>query len=364
MKPVTMIAGFFKSIRNRIAKWAEDRQWAEVFADELDKFAPEDQPWIKPILRNQMVYGRSAYPGNTVNHDQERMLFSAAANASRSLLQLQDIIGIQPLSGPSGLIYHMHILNPSPSGISLVVEKEVVQVRSSRLSSRVELQPENTNASAAVFDLVSAVGESVGQELVNHALADVSGLARKNTTKLARDPSLSNEEFAVRLVLVIHRVANQIARTTRRGVGNFVVVSPAIAEVLCALSPNQFSPADFPSVTGYHDLEFVGTLTGTIRVYRAPLFVTSSPSELVIVGYKGHSHIDTGYIYAPYVLVMNSGVVIDPNTFAPVLGLMTRGGSYAHKSESGQGSDYYSAIEIEPVAQGVDQPELVVDNSQ
>lgn len=166
------------------------------------------------------------------------------------------------------------------------------------------------------------------------------------------------------LGVIINYVANEIARRTRRGAGNFIVVSPLIVSVLQSAAKSVFAPAVEGSFKGPNNTMLVGTLNGTIKVY-SYLWNTAgsgldlglpaaSPQvgadDVILVGYKGgNGETDTGYFYAPYIPLMSSGVVVNPLTFQPVVSLMTRYGktSFTDVNTSlGNSADYYGKINV------------------
>ena len=165
------------------------------------------------------------------------------------------------------------------------------------------------------------------------------------------------------LGVVINRVANEIARKTRRGAGNFIVVSPLVVSVLQSAAKSVFAPAVEGSFKGPNNTELVGTLNGTIKVYSyiwnqagagLDLGGGASPvqaaNDTILVGYKGgNGETDAGYFYCPYIPLMSSGVVVNPTTFQPVISLMTRYGKATFtntQTSLGNSADYYGKIQV------------------
>jgi hypothetical protein len=160
--------------------------------------------------------------------------------------------------------------------------------------------------------------------------------------------------------IIINRVANEIGRKTRRGVGNFIVVSPMIVSVLQSASKSVFAPAVDGSFKGPNNTMLVGTLNGSIKVYSylwnqagAGLdlgVAQAGNNDTILVGYKGgNGETDTGYFYCPYIPLMSSGVVVNPVTFQPVVSLMTRYGktSFTDTATSlGNSADYYGKVSV------------------
>jgi len=99
--------------------------------------------------------------------------------------------------------------------------------------------------------------------------------------------------------------------------------------------------------------KFVGTLNGAMRVYVDTYLADSGSQTIndnqVLVGYKGPSEADAAAFYCPYIPLMSSGVVLDPATFEPVVGFMTRYGYVELNntaSSLGNAADYLSKVSI------------------
>ena len=143
------------------------------------------------------------------------------------------------------------------------------------------------------------------------------------------------------LIYQIEREANQIAKTTRRGKGNILIVSSDVASALAMAGVLQYTPALKA------DLEvddtgntFCGLLHGRIKVYIDPYFGGSASNlELATVGYKGTSPYDSGIFYCPYVPLQMVRAV-DPGTFQPKIGFKTRYGLVANPFAEGTTQGY------------------------
>jgi len=132
-------------------------------------------------------------------------------------------------------------------------------------------------------------------------------------------------EWYETLVETIIDVANEIHRKTLRGSANFIVVSPDVATVLEASV--LYRPA--LSIDGNGQVamaalgaEAVGSLSNRFTVYKDPYF----PRNKILVGYKGGSYLETGYVYAPYVPLIVTPTIFAPEDFTPRKGVMTRYG--------------------------------------
>lgn len=133
------------------------------------------------------------------------------------------------------------------------------------------------------------------------------------------------------LLFQIEREANQIAKATRSGKGNWMIVPSDVASAFAMAGH-----LDYNSALSAERLEvddtgntFAGTLFGRIKVYIDPYFSSSAGNQWVTVGYKGSSPFDAGLFYCPYVpLQMYRAVGQD--TFQPKIGFKTRYGMVAH----------------------------------
>lgn len=135
-------------------------------------------------------------------------------------------------------------------------------------------------------------------------------------------------------VTKINQISAQIHKATLRGGANFVVVSTEISAMLNDLEYFHVSDANAEAATYAMGIEKVGSLAGRYQVYVDPY----SPAESCILGHKGDSLLDTGYIYAPYVPMQLTPTICNDANFAPVKGIITR---YAKKMVNNR---YYGAI--------------------
>jgi hypothetical protein len=126
------------------------------------------------------------------------------------------------------------------------------------------------------------------------------------------------------LVTKINQISAQIHKTTLRGGANWVVVSSEVSAVFDDLEYFHVSNAQ-PDQDQYNmGIEKIGTLGGRYQVYRDPYF----PANKILIGHKGKSLLDAGYIYAPYVPLQLTPTMYNPFTMTPIKGIMTR---YAKK---------------------------------
>jgi hypothetical protein len=141
------------------------------------------------------------------------------------------------------------------------------------------------------------------------------------------------------LITAINQISAQIHKSTLRGGANWIVVSSEISAIFDDLEYFHVSNAS-PEQDQYNmGIERVGTLAGRYQVYRDPYF----PPNQVLLGHKGTSLLDTGYIYAPYVPLQLTPTMYNPFNFTPIKGIMTR---YAKKMVNNR---FYGRITVDGV---------------
>ena len=121
----------------------------------------------------------------------------------------------------------------------------------------------------------------------------------------------------------IQKVSNKIHQKTLRGGANFIVVSPNVATILESI-PGFAASTDGDQMDFNMGVQRVGSLANRFRVYKNPYMT----ENVLLMGYRGSQFLETGAVYAPYVPLMMTPLVYDPETFTPRKGLMTR---YAKK---------------------------------
>ena len=141
------------------------------------------------------------------------------------------------------------------------------------------------------------------------------------------------------LITAINQISAQIHKSTLRGGANWIVVSSEVSAIFDDLEYFHVSNAA-PDQDQYNmGIEKVGTLSGRYTVYRDPYF----PPNQVLIGHKGTSLLDTGYVYAPYVPLQLTPTMYNPFNFTPIKGIMTR---YAKKMVNNR---FYGKITVDGV---------------
>jgi len=287
-----------------------------------------------------------------------------------------DIVGVQPMNGPVGLAFAMRFvadgtysgatgteighntidssytgsyvtstgeaLGSNVSGdvglgigggtaikeVSMTLEKQQVEAKTRKLRSRWSLEVaqdiENMHGLNLEEEMMDVLSYEITSEIDREIIAamrtaSISTSAGKDYTS-DFDGRWESEKFR-NLYNVVVRKSNDIAISTRRGPGNFVVANPTICAALETLSSYALHPVNTDINTAITGVAKVGSLDGRMTMYRD----TFQSEDKFLVGYKGPSEYDTGIIYLPYVQLMMSKTV-DYGSFNPAMGLLSRYG--------------------------------------
>ena len=237
--------------------------------------------------------------------------------------------------------------------INVQILKQVVEAKTRKLSARWTFEAAQDAQAMHGLDIEAEIMAALAQEITVEIDQEIIGsLSSLAATDYAFDQSAVSgtatfvgDEHAA-LAVLINRSANLIAQRTRRGAGNWAIVSPAALTVLQSATTSAFARTTEGTFEAPTNTKYVGTLNGAMRIYVNAYANDSTP---VLVGYKGTSEADAAAFYCPYIPLMSSGVVLDPNTFEPVVGFMTRYG-YVEltntASSLGNAGDYVSEISI------------------
>jgi hypothetical protein len=238
--------------------------------------------------------------------------------------------------------------------ISVQILKQAVEAKTRKLQARWTFESAQDAQAMHGIDveaeIMAALAQEITAEIDQEILLSLSTLAATeftyNQATVSGTATFVGDEHAA-LAVLINRVANLIAQRTRRGAGNWCVVSPASLTVLQSATTSAFARTTEGTFEAPTNTKFVGTLNGAMRV-----FVNSyaSDSASVLVGYKGTSEADAAAFYCPYIPLMSSGVVLDPSTFEPVVSFMTRYGFVEltnTASSFGNAADYVGEIAVQ-----------------
>ena len=315
-----------------------------------------------------------------------------------------EIVGVQPMTGPVGQIHTLRIryadssananvvageeaLSPfkiakSYSGneageadgtakaastaalegqrgnkLSIQILKQPVEAKSRKLSARWTFEAAQDAQAQQGIDVEAEIMAALAQEItaeidqeVIGSLRSLAGTAQEtfDQSSVSGTATFVGDEHAA-LAVLINKVANNIAARTRRGAGNYAVVSPQALTILQSATTSAFARSTEGTFEAPTNTKFVGTLNAAMRVY---VDAYAADDTDVLVGYKGSSEADAPAFYCPYIPLMSSGVVLDPSTFEPVVGFLTRYG-YVEltntASSLGNAGDYVGKVAISNV---------------
>jgi len=237
--------------------------------------------------------------------------------------------------------------------INVQILKQTVEARTRKLSARWTFEAAQDAQSMHGLDVEAEIMAALAQEITVEIDQEVLGSLRSlaateetfNQAAVSGTATFVGDEHAA-LAVLINRVANKIAQRTRRGAGNWAVVSSTALTVLQSATTSAFARTTEGTFEAPTNTKFVGTLNGSMKVY---VDSYASDSQAVLVGYKGSSEADAAAFYCPYIPLMSSGVVLDPSTFEPVVSFMTRYGYIEltnTASSFGNAGDYVGEIAV------------------
>lgn len=156
----------------------------------------------------------------------------------------------------------------------------------------------------------------------NVFLVDLSGI----NSDIVAAPRHIGDLYA-NLMAVINVASQDIYKTTHRGPGSWLLCAPIVASILesSARLTGGIKQTDGPTNMAGNSVQYVGKFMGRYDLFVDPLY----PEDEILMGYKGTSPMDAGYVYSPYIPLQALPKVIDPETFQPRKGLITRYGKAA-----------------------------------
>jgi hypothetical protein len=237
--------------------------------------------------------------------------------------------------------------------ISVQILKQAVEAKTRKLQARWTFEAAQDAQAMHGIDveaeIMAALAQEITAEIDQEILLSLRSLASTeftyNQATVSGTATFVGDEHAA-LAVLINRVANLIAQRTRRGAGNYAVVSSAALTVLQSATTSAFARTTEGTFEAPTNTKFVGTLNGSMRVFVDSYAADTTP---VLVGYKGSSEADAPAFYCPYIPLMSSGVVLDPTTFEPVVSFMTRYGYIEltnTASSFGNAGDYVGEIAV------------------
>ena len=309
-----------------------------------------------------------------------------------------ELVGVQPMTGPVGQIHTLRVRYSDTAGsgasgatageealspfkiaeaysgntstgkanataameavpgnrLSIQILKQTVEAKSRKLSARWTFEAAQDAQSQHGIDveaeIMAALAQEITAEIDQEVIQSLTTLAGNGTetydqAAVSGTATFVGDEHAA-LAVQINRVANLIAQRTRRGAGNWAVVSPTMLTVLQSATTSAFARTTEGAFEAPTNTKMVGTLNNAMKVYVNTYAADSAP---VLIGYKGSSESDAAAFYCPYIPLMSSGVVLDPTSFEPTVSFMTRYGYVELNntaSSLGNAADYLGNVAI------------------
>jgi hypothetical protein len=237
-------------------------------------------------------------------------------------------------------------LNTKIPSMKLDVKKSPVEAQPRRLkalwSSEAAEDLRAFHGIDAETEIVSAVAQEMALEIDREIIDDLFQNSTSTTGSFDRVPpaGISELDHLRSMLTVISTVSNQIHKKTLRAPANFIVTSPDVSALLAQLTTHgdfraayvsgaesPYGPADMPrplTSQGQFGIYKVGTLQNKWMVYEDPFF----QRDQMLIGLKGGSFLDAGYVWAPYIPLQVTQTFLDPNDFSLRKAMRTR---YAKK---------------------------------
>ena len=234
--------------------------------------------------------------------------------------------------------------NPYQPQITLSIDSDSVSAVTRKLKTSWSLEAaqdlkavHNIDAEGTLTDLMAdEMVAEIDREIINDLIIAASIRATHNFATAA-GASVNFTDRNIALLYKVLEVANIIHRTTLRGPANWMVTSADIASKFEQL--NDFRASDALAQEGVDiGIMSAGTIQGKLKLFKDPLF----PNCKILMGFKGNSVLDSGYFYAPYIPLLSTPTVLDPNSFTPNKGIMTRYG----KKLIEDGGLYYATVSV------------------
>jgi hypothetical protein len=234
--------------------------------------------------------------------------------------------------------------NPFQPEITLSIDSDSVSAVTRKLKTSWSLEAaqdlksvHNIDAESTLTDLMAdEMIAEIDREIINDLII-ASSIRATHNFATASGASVNFTDRNIALLYKVLEVANIIHRTTLRGPANWMVTSADIASKFEQL--NDFRGSDALTQDGMDiGITSAGTIQGKLKLYKDPLF----PNCKILMGFKGSSVLDSGYFYAPYIPLLSTPTVLDPNSFTPNKGIMTRYG----KKLIEDGGLYYATVTV------------------
>jgi len=264
---------------------------------------------------------------------------------STGVVQVTLSAGVFPVGAVARVNYEYDLeANPFQPEVTLSIDSDSVAAITRKLKTSWSLEAaqdlkavHNIDAESTLTDLMAdEMVAEIDREIINDLIIAAAIRADHNFATAA-GASVNFTDRNIALMYKVLEVANIIHRTTLRGPANWMVMSADISSKFEQL--NDFRAGDAFTPEGVDiGIMNIGTIQGKMKIYKDPLF----PNCKILMGFKGNSVLDAGYFYAPYIPLLSTPTVLDPNSFSPNKGIMTRYG----KKLIEDGGLYYGVVTV------------------
>jgi hypothetical protein len=378
-----------------------ESRWTETKEALLEGLAGTKRTVMATTLENTRKYLAESATGGATSAGNVATLNRVILPVIRRVMPTviaNELVGVQPMTGPVGQIHTLRVrysdnftgsaggsaaageeaLSPfkiaegysgntngkadataakegvAGNRLSIQILKQTVEAKTRKLSARWTFEAaQDAQAQQGIdieAEIMAALAQEITAEIDQEVLSSLRSLAGSQNqiaydqTQVSGTATFVGDEHAA-LAVAINRVSNVIAQRTRRGAGNWAVVSPTALTILQSATTSAFARTTEGTFEAPTNTKFVGTLNSAMKIY----VNTYASDDTVLVGYKGSSESDAAAFYCPYIPLMSSGVVLDPATFEPVVSFMTRYG-YVEltntASSLGNAADYLGTVTI------------------
>ncbi len=309
-----------KTVLRRFVDW----KWKRFIDNFLSDVPEHKKKIIQTLIENQKHYitAGDLHENQHRNFLSPKQQYSIIKKIYNDTL-LHDLIGIQCMTAPVGLIYNIQTTRKSTDAaipeISIELLPFTTEAKSRKLKLELSLEllqdAQARNGRMSEDEVCDLIADNIRAEIESECISklfDIAAPAPENALTTVHD---------------IMKLSNDIARDSRRGVGNYIICpNEKLAKDICNL--NGFTPAPLLN-RNCAVIQYVGTI-GHLRVYTT----SEHYSDSALLGYTSMAkdarinNVDTPYVFAPYVSFKVLNVVANAKTWQPTYNFMTRYGEF------------------------------------
>lgn len=315
----------------------------------VNVYASDDDDCENPTPIVQVSYDKDGNADQILLGDASALTIETGANTkfdhATGVVTVTADSGAFPLGSVARVDYEYDLENnPFQPEVTLSIDSDSVSAITRKLKTSWSLEAaqdlkavHNIDAEGTLMDVMAdEMVAEIDREIINDLIIAASIRATHNFATAA-GASVNFTDRNIALLYKVLEVSNVIHKTTLRGPANWMVTSADIASKFEQL--NDFRGSDANTTDGIDiGITSSGSIQGKIKLYKDPLF----PNCKILMGFKGSSVLDSGYFYAPYIPLLSTPTVLDPHSFTPNKGIMTRYG----KKLVEDGGLYYATVTV------------------